>query len=166
MVLAGKNGGEGKSFFLRPLLQVFGEDDVFSNPPRSNFPLVDLPGKKVVFLDDWRLNETIVSYADQGLWFEGAGLPIARPQNTPGAKGHLMYRGSAPILMTTGLENVESLRRLAEAEGAGHDENASMMMRRLKVFNFTTALPKPTCKINYCKRCFATMLFTETAAYF
>ena len=49
IVLAGDRGGEGKSMLLKGLLAVFGDRHVFKGPVLGNFPLVDLPGKKVVF---------------------------------------------------------------------------------------------------------------------
>ena len=38
--------------FLKGLLAVFGDRHVFKGPVPGNFLLVDLPGKKVVFLDE------------------------------------------------------------------------------------------------------------------
>ena len=65
IVLAGARGGEGKSMFLKPMLEIFGHEAVFCKPEKGNFPLVDLPGKKVAFLDEWRFDESIISYATQ-----------------------------------------------------------------------------------------------------
>ena len=48
IVLAGVRGGEGKSFFLKALLPVFGVEHVFTSPAPGNFPMVNLPGKKVM----------------------------------------------------------------------------------------------------------------------
>jgi hypothetical protein len=166
IVLAGRRGGEGKSFFLKALFAVFGYEQVFSSPVPGNFPLLDLPGKRVVLLDDWRLNEKVLSLATQCLWFDGSPLPIARPQNRPETKGHMAYRGTAPIFMTTPLKDVERLEAAALAAGDSHDPNADMVYRRLKVFKFSTRVPKPSSKVPYCKRCFAQFLFENSMAYF
>ena len=57
IVLAGGQGGEGKSMFLKPLHSVFdGEGMVFGTPEKADFPLLDLPLAKVVFLDEFRFD--------------------------------------------------------------------------------------------------------------
>ena len=89
VVFAGLQGGEGKSLFFKGLSSCFGHDFTFGSPPKGNFPLVDLPGKKVVFLDDWRFDATVIPFATQCLWYDGSPLPIAQPQNQPGKSGHL-----------------------------------------------------------------------------
>ena len=85
IVLAGSSGGEGKSLFLKGLLNLFGEDMVFQLPEKSNFPLLNLEkGPKVAFLDEWRFVNKCVSFGTQCLWFDGSAVPVARPQNLPG----------------------------------------------------------------------------------
>ena len=69
VVMAGAKGGEGKSLFLKCLFAVFGEQYVFPAPEPGNYPLLDLPGKKVVFLDDWRFDDDVLSFATQCRWF-------------------------------------------------------------------------------------------------
>ena len=55
VVLAGAAGGEGKSLFFKPLHEVFPEDtQVFGNPGKTNFPLLDLEKARVAVLDEWR----------------------------------------------------------------------------------------------------------------
>ena len=98
IVLAGSVGGEGKSVFLKGLFSVFEEPGfVFVAPDKGNFPLVDLPSAKVCFLDEFRFDPRVVSYALQCLWFDGSAVPITRPQNVAGVSGHCLYKGSAPI---------------------------------------------------------------------
>ena len=64
LALAGALGGEGKSFFLKTLLSIYGEDNVFQPPDTSNFPLMGLSdGPKVAFLDEWRFVTPSVSFA-------------------------------------------------------------------------------------------------------
>ena len=115
-VFAGKRGGEGKSLFLKALYSVFGHDFVFPTPQKGNFPLLDLPHKKVVFLDDWRFDEQVLSFATQCLWYDGSALPIVRPQNQPGVVGHMLYRGTAPIFATTKLDDLGRLQRFANED--------------------------------------------------
>ena len=64
LALAGAPGGEGKSFFLKTFLSIYGEDNVFQTPDTSHFPLMDLSaGPKVAFLDEWRFENPSVSFA-------------------------------------------------------------------------------------------------------
>ena len=164
VVFAGRHGGEGKSFFLKPLYTCYGHDFVFSSPQKGNFPLVDLPGKKVVFLDDWRFNEDVVSFATQCLWYDGSPFPIAQPQNQPGRMGHILYRGSAPLFVTTkacDMQRLEAWAALNPRTGSPWDANASMVFRRLKVYQFTQPLPKPDAAIPFCARCFATLILPQ-----
>ena len=123
---AGFEGNEGKSFLFRPLPLVFGEDNVFVTPPKSAFPLLGLEKARVVWLDDWRFNEDIVSWAVQLLWFEGAGFVIPRPQNL--FSGHLRYTKDDPIFITTLQTDLHALK------GKLKQGDVDMMVKRLKVF--------------------------------
>ena len=72
VVLAGLSGGEGKSMFPKALLSVFaGHGFVFNITKESgNFPFIELPNAKVVFLDDYRFDPDIVSWGTMCLWFD------------------------------------------------------------------------------------------------
>ena len=166
IVLAGALGGEGKSLFLKAFLSLFGIDQVFQMPEKSNFPLLNLElGPKVCFLDEWRFVNKAVSFGTQCVWFDGSAVPVARPQNVPGANGHFLYCGSAPIFVTGKLEDIEALNAHATLDPKTQrpaSAEASMLLRRLKVFPFTTRIPKPprTCP---CARCFAKLLLEQAA---
>ena len=164
VVFAGARGGEGKSLFLKGLVSVFGAEFAFPQPQKGNFPLLDLPNKKVAFLDDWRFDESVLPYAAQCLWYDGSALPIVRPQNQPGVVGHLLYRGTAPIFATTKLEDMERLARAGADDprtGVPVDADAAMVYRRLKVHRFTVPMVKPASRMPYCPRCFAHLLFEQ-----
>jgi hypothetical protein len=172
VVLAGAAGGEGKSFFLKPLLQIFsGKGLVFPRPEKGNFPSLDLEQAKVCLLDDWRFDATVLSFAAQCLWYDGSGVPIVRLQNVPGQSGHLLYKGSAPICATTGLDRLQALAHLASVDpstGKPTGSNASMIMRRLKVYSFRVGVGKPQPpsghnKVPYCARCFSRMVLGQEA---
>ena len=109
IVLAGTCGGEGKSMLLKGLNSVFGTSAVLQKPEVRSFPLVDLAGKKVVLLDDWRFSQSILSYATQCLWYDGSAMSIVWPQNQPGVSGHYLYQGTAPILATTKARGIAAL---------------------------------------------------------
>lgn len=164
IVFSGARGGEGKSFYFKPLYTCFGFEYLFTTPQKGNFPLLDLPGKKAVFLDDWRFDATVLPYATQCLWFDGSAFPIAQPQNQPGRLGHCLYRGTAPIFATTTEDDMERLRADATADprtGRPRDANASMVLRRLKVYHFTQQLQKPQRSIPYCAHCFAELVLAQ-----
>ena len=168
VALVGARGGEGKSFFLKGLHAVYGDDYVFNTPEAGNFPLMDLPGKQVVFLDEWRFDTRVLSFATQCLWHDGSALPTARPQNQRGVHGHLLYRGSAPIFVTSKADSMRRLRHFASISpttGQPWDSNAAMILRRLKVYNFTTVIEKPAARVPYCARCFATLVLTQSAVH-
>ena len=57
--------------------------------------------------------------------------------NVPGVSGHFVYRGTAPIVVTTKQQDIDELTKAAPRDG-----EASMLLRRLRV----------------CPRCFADLL--------
>lgn len=163
IVLAGARGGEGKSFFLKPLQALFGEY-VFPCPEPGTFPLLDLPGKKIVFLDDWRFTKAVLPFETQCRWFDGSPVRVQRPQNQNGVVGHVVYEGSAPIFATTKLADMERFADLAKVDpktGHPQDADASMIYRRLKVYKFLVRVPKPSGKVTYCPACFARMVMAQ-----
>ena len=147
---AGKEGDEGKSFLLQPLLAVYGPDAVFVTPPRSAFPLLGLETCRLALLDDWRFNEDLVSYNIQLLWFEGKSFVIARPQNQH--SGHLRYVSDAPVFITT-LESDITTLKVGLQQG-----DLDMMAKRLRVFSFHKKVVNPDRSIPACPRCFASFL--------
>ena len=149
---AGLEGNEGKSFLLKPLLLIFGEEGVFVAPPKSAFPLIGLEKARLALLDDWRFNEDIVPYAVQLLWFEGAPFVIARPQNV--YTGHLRYSKEDPVFLTTLLEDLTSLKGKRFLKKGDVD----MMLKRLLVFKFTKKISIPKTVAAGCPCCFAKFL--------
>eukprot|EP00973_Karenia_brevis_P001484 201874-Karenia_brevis.AAC.1 len=168
LVLVGARGGEGKSMMLKALYAVFGDEYVFSKPEVGNFPLIDLPGKHVVFLDDWRFDASVISYATQCLWYDGSAVPIVRPQNQPGMQGHFLYRGTAPIFATSKADAIAKLRYRASENpqtGTPWDADASMLLRRLKIYEFNVRVEKPANIIPYCAHCFGNLVLQQAAAH-
>ena len=156
ITLAGLMGGEGKSFFFNCLHSVFGGENVFHTPQHPTFPLYGLDHAKLVYLDDFRFLESTVPMATQCLWFGGSPVPVAKPQNAPGAASQDIYRGRAPIFITTSLADIDALVE------AG-DGDASMLLRRLFVVRFTTRVVKPVHHIPECAACFARFITTYSA---
>ena len=166
ITLVGRRGGEGKSFLLSPLKAVFGLDAVQLKPEKGGFPLLGLQLKRVALLDEWRFDSTVLSLATQLLWFEGKPLLLSQPQNQ-GAAGHLIYAGTAPLFITTKEQYLDGLvkeARAAEAEGGVCE--ASMLLRRLVLFNFRVKLPIPAgIKVPDCAACFAQVVVRHAAAH-
>ena len=153
--------------FLKGLAAVFGDRHVFKGPVLGSFPLMDLLGKKVAFLDEWRFDQSMLSFAIQCLRYDSSSVPIAKPQNVPGACGHKDYKGSAPIFVTTNREDLVQLQAWAldrPDTGTLWDANASMLFRRLKVHHFTKRLPKPPQALKTCPRCFAELLLSSPSS--
>ena len=148
VTFAGRSGGEGKSFFLKGLVSVFGAGSVFNTPQHVAFPLHGLESAKLAFLDDFRFVRSPVPLATQCLWLDGSPVSIAKPQNTQGAVSHEVYTGRAPIFITTSIKDLEMLAR------AG-DGDASMVLRRLMIFQFVVRAQKPNAPIPECASCFA-----------
>ena len=159
VVLAGANGGEGKSMFLKGLYAVFGKGAVFNVPERGNFPFVDLEkGPKVIFLDEWRFVNKIVSFGTQCLLFDGSRVPVARPKNDGETKGNFNYDGTAPVFVTGKLGDVQALDVAAAGPGGGE---AAMVRRRCKVYPYTVRIPKPPSTVT-CGCCFSRLLLGQS----
>ena len=150
---AGLHGNEGKSFLLRPLLQVFGAESVFVAPPsKSTFPLMGLEKARLAWLDDWRFNEDIIPYTLQLLWFEGAPFIISRPQNH--FSGHLRYSKDDPVFITTLMTDLKELKGKKFLQQGDVD----MMLKRLLVFSFSKPISIPKATVQGCASCFAQLV--------
>ncbi len=145
---------------------VFGIESVQLTPEKGSFPLLGLEKKRVVILDEWRFGSSVLSMATQLLWLEGKPLNLTQPQNT-GAVGHFVYKGTAPIFVTTKEQYLDSLieeARAAEAQNGACE--ASMLLRRLGIFKFASQLPIPAGqKVHECAACFAKTVLQHAAAY-
>ena len=162
--LAGLQGGEGKSLIFYPFPAVFGESLVHHHVAAGTFPLLDLEGKKVVVLDEWNFRSATLPMGTQLLWFEGKPVPVTRPQDH--FVGHAVYKGSAPIFITTPLTRMEKLmQEAADAVRMGSSCEATMMLRRLKVYRFSQKVSKPTKQIPQCAACFASWVLEGEAEW-
>ena len=167
VVLVGKYGGEGKSFLLAPLRTIFG-DDVFE-PCKDNtatrFPLLGLETKKVVLLDEWSfMADHGLSLNTQLLWMEGKPLPILRPQNSACYHGHLLYKGTAPVLITCKDQEMGPIVTAAElAVRSGTPTDATMVLRRMRRYHLTVPLPVPDgTHVPECGSCFAALILQNS----
>lgn len=164
LVFAGAAGGEGKSLLLKGLASIFETSEVFPCPEKGNFPLLGLEVSKIAILDDWRFDASVVPLATQLKWYDGSAFTIAKPQNVPGSSGHFVYKGSAPVFVSTKLQDIKKFRELSlPVGGEPVDGEASMLLRRLKVYSFMTPIVKPEKAAKTCARCFAKLLLSSVA---
>ena len=80
----------------------------------------------------------------------------------------MLYKGSAPILITCKLEDLEWLESRSQIDpntGRPWNTDASMLLRRLKVHKFTQRVPKPRTHFSFCGCCFAQLLEAQAAAW-
>ena len=163
--LAGLQGGEGKSLIFYPLPAVLGEDMVMHHTASGAFPLLGIEGKKAVTLDEWNFSGAAVSLSTQLIWFEGKPVPITRPQNN-NTIGHFLYKGTAPIFITTPLQRMEPFLKQAEdAARRGVSSEATMILRRLKLYKLERKVRKPASQIPQCASCFASFVLEGEAVY-
>lgn len=157
IALMGRLGGEGKSFFLSPLQNVFGLENMQMTPQPGSFPLLGLERKKVVLLDDWVFDDSVLSLSAQLLWYEGKAFPVTRPQNKD-YSGHLLYKGTAPIFATCKEKDLGPLMAKANwAASQGRPSEHTMLLRRLKVYTFHQPFRLQS-HISECPSCFARLV--------
>ena len=100
----------------------------------------------------------------QLLWLEGKPVPIVQPQGGADAHGHRLYRGRAPIFITTSLRRIEEMETDARhADADGRSSEWTMLLRRLKAYRYRCVLPRPEGQIQLCARCFAQFLLQAHA---
>ena len=167
VVLVGRFGGEGKSFLLAPLRHIFG-DDVFE-PPKdkdsTRFPLLGLEAKQIVLLDEWSfMADHGVSLNTQLVWMEGKPVPITRPQNNASYVGHMMYKGTAPVLVTCKEKEMSPILQAAErAIRAGTPTDATMLLRRMRRYQLSLPLPvPPDTHVPECVCCFSKLILENS----
>jgi hypothetical protein len=166
IVLAGQHGGEGKSILLDPIVAVFGEDYVQEGLASGQFPLLGLESKKAVILNEWNFLSSALSRAVQLLWFEGKAVPITRPQITDAYFGHYKYKGTAPLFLTASLKHLQPIMEEARnAMAEGRPSEHTMLMRRLRVYQFTARTQAPQQQIQPCASCFASFVLEGEAVY-
>ena len=147
--------------FFGPLRTIFGHRHVQTTPQPGAFPLLGLENKRLAILDEWDFDERTLPLSLQLLWFEGKAFPITRPQNKD-YSGHLLYEASAPVFITCKEWHlgpiVASGRR---AEWTGEPSEPTMLLRRLRVFQFSTTLRIPVgmriCNVFECASFYASV---------
>jgi hypothetical protein len=132
----------GKSFLLGPLLHVF---RVFHKPAAGgSFRLLPLLDSEIILWNDWRSDDSIISWEAMLLLGEGAAMMVPRPQNR--SDGDAEYKSALPLFLT-------SKDRLWHPDG----RERQMMDSRFVYFPLTEVIPNPT-HVEACPHCFATWI--------
>ena len=141
----------GKTTLLKFVESLFEPDQVFRNPlSGSSFPLLNLPGKMVCILNDFRAFGNKMKYHDYLVWFEGEPFYICTPKNLTGTDIYYTYQ--APILVTSG-EEIEFRQH-----GFLNIDQTEMMSNRFTYFKLHTPIRNPADRVSTCKRCFMRFL--------
>ena len=113
--------------------------------------------KRVVLLDEWRFSSDAIPLATPLLWYDGRPFVVTRPQNRVGIKGHLLYRGTAPIFVTTKQDYFDAIsKEVARAEA--NDEASEYTYK----FTVKADLPRGN-TIKACARCFSQVVLHNSA---
>lgn len=99
------HGGKdcGKSFMVAPIIKIYG-DGVLVNPVPGSHPLLKMPGKKVVLLDDFRYHGgyEILPWGTLLNWLEGHKFDLKVPKNGEyGCTEDIAYTDTAPVIITS-----------------------------------------------------------------
>ena len=146
----------GKSFLLRPLLQIFQAFE--ARGQRERFPLQGLPGCDVCVLQDVRYESFGLPWDDWLRWGDGETVMVNVPRTAPGAKS-VQYRGTAPLFGTMACMFHYPL---SEARATGRDpELENVQWRsRWRVVEFRHCIPAEQRQVDLpaCGRCAAAWL--------
>ena len=142
----------GKTTLLASLASVFGSENVFRRPlTNASFPLINLPNKLVVIMNDFSIESSALNIKDLLVWFEGEDFTINLPKNH--SKIDHDYNYHAPIFVTSG-------EKLAVKKGNYLDvSQTDMLDNRFVYFELFKTIPSPVdSKAKLCARCFMRFL--------
>lgn len=138
-----------KTFLLDPLRQIF---NTYTNPGNNKYTWQDAEDCSVIFLNDFRWSQDIISWSDLLLLLEGQPVRFPAPKNHR-AKDILFTR-DVPIFATG-----EGEIKYAGAYSRGNDRENEMMRVRWKIFNLFYRIPKEEIiEMAPCPRCFANLV--------
>jgi len=142
-----------KTHLLAPLVSIFGKESFRRPLGKTNYPMMDIHGKKVCVLEDLRAATFGLGWDAYLVWWEGLPLPVPMPQNHH--RGPKDYVDRAPVFATGG----ERLRiPLREALDLGVDPSVQndMMNKRWVYFTFTQRFDgSERQSVKPCGHCFA-----------
>ncbi len=138
----------GKTFLLNPLTHIF---DSFCNPATGSFAWVGVEEKEVIFLNDFRWDKTIITWADLLLLLEGQLVHFPAPK-THYAQDICLEKDT-PIFCTSKAPIVYVKNSVVD------DRETEMMQVRWHHFQFRYQLRMQDCKeVPSCANCFASLI--------
>lgn len=139
----------GKTFLLEPLELIFKS---FVNPATTKYSWVNLEGKEVCFLNDFRWSPESIAWSDFLLLLEGQTVNLPRPKNQF-ATDLLIDRSNKLAIFATSKEAI----KYAGKFGIPDERENDMMAVRWHMFTFYHEI-KNIRIIDPCPRCFAELV--------
>lgn len=152
VTLCGKQGNEGKSFVLRPLMSLFPPPATFVTPTSHSFPLLEIDRSWVIFFDDFRFSKSPLSLSQLLLLLESAPVSVSRPQNQH--KGHYVWSGASPVFITTLEDDLFQPRNILAGD-------LKMLHKRLTIFKFWVVINNPDASLSPCGACFSQWILNQ-----
>ena len=138
----------GKTFMLKPLSDIY---NAFSNPSTNSFAWVGMEESEIIFLNDFRWTEKLISWQDLLKLLEGDIVHIAAPK-THFAKDLVMDKDT-PIFATS-VSRVRSY-----SNGRINEAETEMMEVRWKIFTFYSQIQQQEIKeLQPCPKCFTDLV--------
>ena len=140
----------GKSILLNPLKDIF---NAFVNPANSTFAWVGAETAEIVYLNDFRWNEKIMTWADMLNLLEGAPVHIAAPKTH--FTEDILCTKDTPIFCTSN----DRIRKYDH--GQVNELETEMMDARWTIFPLRHQFREPK-EIPACSKCFTVFLKNDS----
>lgn len=141
----------GKTFILSPLKLIY---KAFCNPATGSFAWMGAEEAEIIFLNDFRWNPTIISWADFLRALEGDTVHLPVPKNF--CKQDIELSSDTPFFATSDAP-------LLLVKGGSIDHaNTEMMQVRWRFFHFWKQIPRAEQKsLAPCGKCFAELILAN-----
>ena len=150
-----------KTHLVAPLVAIFGKDSFRRPLGKTNYPMMNIHGKKVCVLEDLRPGTFGLGWDALLVWWEGQALPVPMPQNHH--RGPKDYNDRASCFATGGEKLRIPLKEALEQMVDPGVQN-EMMDKRWVYFWFMQTFNGAARKVvRACPHCFARWL-TDPAA--
>lgn len=140
----------GKTFLLAPLQYIF---KAFVNPSNTKYAWVDLEGKEVALLNDFRWTSECIDWNMFLLLLEGDTVNLPRPKNVFATDLTIATTNKVPFFATS----IRPFEYIGKANSRDEGETA-MMATRWVVFTLSHQIKNPNTELQPCPRCFADLL--------
>ena len=140
----------GKSFLLAPLQLIY---NAFVNPSNTKYAWVDLEGKEVAVLNDFRWTQECIDWNVFLLLLEGDTVNLPRPKNTYATDLTIHTTNKVPFFATS----IRPFEYIGKANSRDDGETA-MVATRWVLFTLTQEIQNPNTELQPCPRCFADLL--------